>query len=237
VAVATVVWVRRAAAAAVLAAACLLLIGPAVFAATAQVTMQDFSFTPPSTTVNVGDKVTWCNHGTVNHTATADGGDFDTLDVTPTNCVTVDFGSPGTFTYYCKHHIDQGMTGTIIVQGTSSSTVATTTTTSPPTNTTSAPGATTSTTRRATTTTRRATTATTRKSSPTSSMVESTTTSTEASTTTSSTEPQTSTTFGTFTLREPSSGNDTATVVVLVITALVGVGGGGYLFYRFRMLR
>jgi plastocyanin len=49
----------------------------------AKVEMQDFSFEPPTVTIQAGGKVTWQNEGETAHTATADDDAFDTGRVDP----------------------------------------------------------------------------------------------------------------------------------------------------------
>ena len=72
------------------------------------------AFSPPSLTVTVGDTVTWTNSDDIPHTATADGGSFDTgtLDQGASNTVT--FDTAGTFPYHCTIHPQ--MTGAITVE-------------------------------------------------------------------------------------------------------------------------
>lgn len=73
----------------------------------------DFEFSPASTTVEVGTTVTWTNSGQAPHTATADGGAWDsgtlntgdTFSFTPTQA--------GTFSYICTIH--PFMTATLVV--------------------------------------------------------------------------------------------------------------------------
>ena len=86
----------------------------AVLAADHAVSISGFAYSPPSLTVTVGDTVTWTNNEDVPHTATADGGSFDTgtLDQGASNTVT--FNTAGTFPYHCTIHTQ--MTGTITVE-------------------------------------------------------------------------------------------------------------------------
>jgi plastocyanin len=81
-----------------------------------QIKMQNIAFAPKSTTVKVGQKVTWTNADTTNHNVTADSGasfkskDFGsggTFSFTPTKA--------GTITYECTIH--PGMTATLKVTG------------------------------------------------------------------------------------------------------------------------
>lgn len=86
---------------------------PAVFA-TVGVNIAGFAFAPASTTVKVGDTVTWTNSDAVGHTATADDGSFDTGTIgagSTSNGVT--FNTAGTFAYHCTIH--SAMHGTVVV--------------------------------------------------------------------------------------------------------------------------
>jgi len=64
--------------------------------------------------VTVGTRVTWTNHDATAHTATANGGGFDTKTVAPKASRTIDFKHPGTFTYHRAFHAF--MTATITVK-------------------------------------------------------------------------------------------------------------------------
>ncbi len=77
----------------------------------AGVSIVDFAFNPASTTVKVGDSVTWTNNGQAPHTATADGGAFDTGILNNGQSGTATFSSAGTFKYFCAVHPE--MRGTI----------------------------------------------------------------------------------------------------------------------------
>jgi hypothetical protein len=58
--------------------------------------------------------VTWTNGDGVGHTATADGGSFDTGTIGGGGSDSVTFSTAGTFAYHCTIH--PAMTGTISVQ-------------------------------------------------------------------------------------------------------------------------
>jgi plastocyanin len=111
------------------------------------VTIADFHFTPPSTTVHVGDTITWTNDGPSSHTATARDGSFDTGTLSKGQSASHTFTKPGTFAYVCTIH--PFMHGTITVLAAAASTPAPTTpaaptTTTAPSTTSSAPASTTS---------------------------------------------------------------------------------------------
>ena len=76
------------------------------------------SFSPHEVTVTVGDTVTWTNSDQISHTATADGGSFDTGALSNTESGTVTFSTAGAFPYHCSIH--PNMTGTITVEAAAS---------------------------------------------------------------------------------------------------------------------
>jgi plastocyanin len=84
-----------------------------VFAATSGVTIQSSSFNPPSTTVRVGDTVRWTNADPISHTATADGGLWDTGVIRAGGSAAFTFMTAGTFAYHCAIHAF--MKGTVVV--------------------------------------------------------------------------------------------------------------------------
>src|SRR5215212_2588042 len=85
----------------------------ATAAASAGVTISDFKFAPSTTTVNVGDTVTWSNSGPTGHSATATDGSFDTGILQKGSSGSHTFSQAGTFSYFCKPH--PFMKGTITV--------------------------------------------------------------------------------------------------------------------------
>jgi plastocyanin len=85
------------------------------WAATVQVAITDFTFTPTAITVHSGDTVIWTNGDSVPHTATArDGKSFDTGTIDPNATGKVVFLKPGHYEYYCTVHPD--MRGTVDVK-------------------------------------------------------------------------------------------------------------------------
>lgn len=80
----------------------------------ASVTIENFAFTPPTITIKKGGTVTWINKDSMVHTATADGGDFDTGDITQNQSAALTFDKAGTFSYICTYH--PNMKGTVIVK-------------------------------------------------------------------------------------------------------------------------
>ena len=80
----------------------------------ASITIENFAFTPASVTVTAGATVTWTNNDSAPHTATGDGGEFDTGNIAQGGSASVTFDTPGTYTYHCSIH--PNMTATIIVE-------------------------------------------------------------------------------------------------------------------------
>ena len=89
-----------------------------VLAADHAVAISGSSFSPREITVAVGDAVTWTNSDQIHHTATADGGSFDTGALSNTESGTITFSAAGSFPYHCSIH--PNMTGTITVEAAAS---------------------------------------------------------------------------------------------------------------------
>jgi LPXTG-motif cell wall-anchored protein len=103
------------------------------------VTIADFHFSPATTTIHVGDTITWSNSGPSSHTATAGNGSFNTGILKKGQSASHTFTQAGTFAYACQIH--PFMHGTIIVVASTTSATtspATTPTTTTPTATTAA---------------------------------------------------------------------------------------------------
>jgi LPXTG-motif cell wall-anchored protein len=83
-------------------------------AASGGVTIVDFSFSPATITIDVGDSVTWTNNGPTAHSATADNGSFDTGIFPAGQSRSHTFNDAGSFSYFCQPH--PNMRGTIVVQ-------------------------------------------------------------------------------------------------------------------------
>jgi len=92
-----------------------LLLGAAPAAALGQVvSISGFAFQPQSLTVQLGDTVTWQNADPTSHTATADGGKWNTGTIAGgASSTPVVMNAAGSFLYHCAIH--PGMTGTIVV--------------------------------------------------------------------------------------------------------------------------
>jgi plastocyanin len=72
------------------------------------------SFSPSPAVVTVGQTVAWHNAHSMTHTATADGGGFDTGDIAPgATSQPITMSTQGTFAYHCSRH--PSMVGTLTV--------------------------------------------------------------------------------------------------------------------------
>jgi plastocyanin len=68
---------------------------------------RSMSFSPASVSLRVGQQVRWHNADTVVHTATQDGGGFDTGLIRPgATSAPVTVTTPGTLAYHCEVHPD-----------------------------------------------------------------------------------------------------------------------------------
>ena len=72
------------------------------------------AYSPNQMIVGVGATVTWINNDSVTHTATADGGLWDSGRIDPGGRFSVTFSTAGTFPYHCTIH--PNMVGSVIVQ-------------------------------------------------------------------------------------------------------------------------
>ena len=73
------------------------------------------SFAPNPASARVGQTVAWRNVDTITHTATQDGGSFQTGNIAAgVTSTPIMMSSAGTFTYHCSIH--PGMVGTLTVQ-------------------------------------------------------------------------------------------------------------------------
>lgn len=77
-----------------------------------QVKITDLSFSPPEVAAKVGDTVEWVNGDFLDHTATANAGDWDVMIPTG-KTARLPLTKAGVFTYFCRIH--PNMTGTINV--------------------------------------------------------------------------------------------------------------------------
>jgi plastocyanin len=85
----------------------------------AAVSMISNRFQPGTMTIAAGSTITWVNNedpnGTdVTHDVIADDNSWSSNYLAPGQSYSLEFDTPGTFTYYCDLH--DGMVGTIVVQ-------------------------------------------------------------------------------------------------------------------------
>jgi len=87
-------------------------------AATANVSMTEYVFTPKTSTINAGDSVKWTNSGTVAHTSTSNTplSLWDSGSLSVGNTFTFAFTAGGKYPYHCTFHQSLGMTGTVSVR-------------------------------------------------------------------------------------------------------------------------
>jgi plastocyanin len=79
------------------------------------VNISDYKFAPAALTVKAGTKVTWINHDSSPHTATAtSGGTFDTGTLKKGDKKTLTLRKRGTYAYICEFH--PFMKATVIVK-------------------------------------------------------------------------------------------------------------------------
>ncbi len=83
-------------------------------AATVDVAISGFAFSPSSVQINVGDTVRWTNSDSAAHTVTSDTSAFGSGTLSQNQTFSFTFTSAGTFPYHCGFH--PGMTGSVSVQ-------------------------------------------------------------------------------------------------------------------------
>lgn len=82
--------------------------------ATHTVIIEGVQFSPAALTVRAGDAVTWINRDPFPHTATSDGGRFDSHAIEPGQSWTFTPRKAGVISYGCTYH--PTMKGTLRVQ-------------------------------------------------------------------------------------------------------------------------
>jgi plastocyanin len=83
------------------------------------VTITDSRFSESRLTIKAGDTVVWTHNGDLPHSATADGGEFDSGALGTGDTFEFTFTEPGEYAYYCMFHGDSGgsgMSGVIVVE-------------------------------------------------------------------------------------------------------------------------
>ena len=84
-------------------------------ASQASVTIQNFAFSPETTTIKVGGSITWTNKDSAPHTITSDNGtQLNSQRLSQSQSYSHTFNQKGTYNYHCSVH--PGMKGTIIVE-------------------------------------------------------------------------------------------------------------------------
>jgi plastocyanin len=81
--------------------------------ATAEVTIDNFSFRPQTLTVAVGTAVTWTNRDDIPHTVVSDDAVFKSKARDTNEQFSYTFDKPGTYPYHCSIH--PKMTGQVVV--------------------------------------------------------------------------------------------------------------------------
>lgn len=83
-------------------------------AARSEVTIDNFSFTPPTVTVSIGTTVRWTNHDDIPHTVVSDDKSFKSKALDTDEEFTYTFTKAGTYGYFCSLH--PKMTAKVVVQ-------------------------------------------------------------------------------------------------------------------------
>ena len=83
------------------------------FAAEVKVKIDNFTFTPETVTVHVGDTVVWDNEDDIPHTVTEKNKAFRSVVLDTGDAFSFAFTTPGEVTYFCSLHAH--MVGKIIV--------------------------------------------------------------------------------------------------------------------------
>ena len=81
---------------------------------TAEVKIDNFSYSPATLTVKAGTEVTWTNHDDMPHTVTSEDKSFKSKALDTDEKFTFTPTKPGTYPYYCSIH--PKMTGKLVVE-------------------------------------------------------------------------------------------------------------------------
>ena len=79
-----------------------------------KVKVDNFTYDPPTLTVNVGTKVTWTNRDDIPHTVASTTKAFKSPALDTDDSYSFTFTTAGSYEYFCSLH--PHMTGTIVVQ-------------------------------------------------------------------------------------------------------------------------
>jgi plastocyanin len=80
---------------------------------TADIKIDNFSFTPPTLTVKAGTQVIWTNGDDIPHTVVSEDNSFKSKALDTDDKFTFTATKPGTYSYYCSIH--PKMTGKLVV--------------------------------------------------------------------------------------------------------------------------
>ncbi len=108
--------------------------GPRSSKAAAAVTMGFESYSPTTLTIRAGDTIEWQNTSPITHTVTDNAklakkatdsslppgaSPFNSGDISAGQVYFHTFTTPGTYHYFCIHHEQDGMLGTVVVRAAS----------------------------------------------------------------------------------------------------------------------
>ena len=105
---------RARAGCAALIATALLIVGSQARAADAEVTIDNFTFSPQTLTIKAGTKVTWTNRDDIPHIVASTTKAFRSPALDTDDSYSFTFTTAGSYEYFCSLH--PHMTGTIVVQ-------------------------------------------------------------------------------------------------------------------------
>jgi plastocyanin len=89
-------------------------------AASSGVTIKNFKFSPGTSSVHVGDTITWTNKDIAPHTATATDGSFNTGTINKDKSGSHTFTKAGTFPYICSIHPSMKASVTVLASSSGS---------------------------------------------------------------------------------------------------------------------
>ena len=80
----------------------------------APITIDNFTFSPPTLTVAAGTTVTWTNNDDIPHTVRAVDGSFHSKAMDTADSYSFTFTKPGVYSYFCTLH--PKMVGKVVVK-------------------------------------------------------------------------------------------------------------------------
>jgi plastocyanin len=81
-----------------------------------KIVLADNRYQPATLTVRPGTTIAWVNNGANLHTISAQDGSFESGAIPPGKAFVYTFSKPGTYAYFCRQHLLNGMSGSIVVQ-------------------------------------------------------------------------------------------------------------------------